>query len=168
MFSFNLLLNSKVSPISAICVFCVCCSLAWMCFLFPSPSFSLIAQSIIVAVYSLSRVWLFETPWTEACQAPHPSLSPQACSNSSPLIRWCHSTISSPVAPFSSCPQSFPASESFPLSRLFTSGGLSIGSSALASVLPMNIQGWIPLGSTGLIYLLSRDLYWWEPCNFYW
>ena len=84
---------------------------------------------------------------------PCPSLSPQACSNSYPLNQWYHPTISSSVAPFSSCPQSFPASGSFPVSKLFISGGQSIGDSALASVLPMNIQGWFPLGLTGLVSL---------------
>ena len=89
---------------------------------------------------------------------PCPSPSPGVCSNSHPLNRWCHPTISSSVVPFSSCPQSFPASESFPVSRLFASGGQSIGASASASVLPMNIQRWFPLGLTGLISLLSKGL----------
>ena len=77
---------------------------------------------------------------------PCPSPTPEACSNSCPQSRWCHPTISSSVIPFSSCLQSFPASGSFPMSRLFTSGGQSIGVSASASVLPMNIQDWFPLG----------------------
>ena len=84
-----------------------------------------------------------------------PPLSPRVCSNSCPLSRWCHPTISSSVTLFSSCPQSFPASGSFPMSQLFTSGGQNIGASASASVLPMNIQGWSPLGWTGWI-LLSK------------
>ena len=88
---------------------------------------------------------------------PCPSLSPGACSNSYPLSQWCHPTISSSVAPFSSCPQSFPLLGSFPMSRLFTSGGQRIGAWASASVLPMNIQGWFPLGLCGLIFL-ERDL----------
>ena len=75
-----------------------------------------------------------------------------------PLSRWCHPTISSSVAPFSSCLQSFLASGSFPMSRLFVSGGQSIGASALASVLPMTIQGWFPLGWAGLISLQSKGL----------
>ena len=83
---------------------------------------------------------------------PFPSVSPRVCSNSCPLSRWCHSTISSSVAPFS-CPQSYPASRSFLMSQLFTSGGQSIEASASASVLPMIIQGWFPLGLTGLISL---------------
>ena len=80
-----------------------------------------------------------------------PCLSPipGAYSNSCPLSQWCHPTISSSVIPFSSCLQSFPASGSFPMSQFFTSGGQSIGASASASVLPMNIQDWFLLGLTG-------------------
>ena len=89
---------------------------------------------------------------------PCPSLSPEVCSNSSPLSRWGHPTISSSVALFSSCPQSFPASGSFPMNPFFTLGGQSIGASASASVLPMNIQNWFLLGLTGLISLLSKGL----------
>ena len=84
------------------------------------------------------------------------SSSPRVCSNSCPLSQWCHATISSSVVPFSSCPQSFPASGSFPRSRLFASGGQSIGASA--SVLPVNTQDWFPLGLTGLTSLLSKGL----------
>ena len=82
----------------------------------------------------------------------------QVCSDSCPLSWWCHPTISSSVIIFSSCPQSFPASGSFPRSRLFASGGQSFGASAAASVLPMNIQGWFPLGLTHLISLLSKGV----------
>ena len=84
---------------------------------------------------------------------PCPSPTPRACSNSCPSSWWCHSTISSSVIPFSSCLQSFPASESFPVSQFFSSGGQSIEASASASVLPMNIQDLFPLGWTGLISL---------------
>ena len=84
--------------------------------------------------------------------------SSRACSNACPLSQWCHPTISSSVIPFSSCLQSFPASGSFPVSWLFTSGGQSTGVSASASVLPMNIQDWFPLGLTGLISLQSKRL----------
>ena len=87
---------------------------------------------------------------------PCPSPSPRACSNSCPLSRWCHRTISTFVVPFSSHLQSFPASGSFQMSQFFTSGGQSIGVSA--SVLPMNIQDWFPLGWTGLISLHSKGL----------
>ena len=83
---------------------------------------------------------------------------PPVCSNSHPLSRWCYLTISSFVIPFSNCLQSFPASGSFSMSWLFASGGQSIGASALASVLPMNIQGWFPLRLTGLISLQSKGL----------
>ena len=74
-----------------------------------------------------------------------PSLSSRVCSSSGPLSWWCHSTISSSVSPFSSCPHSYPESESFLMSRLFTSSDQRLGASALASVLPMNIQDWFPL-----------------------
>ena len=87
---------------------------------------------------------------------PCSSPTPRACSNSCPLSRWCHPTISSSVVPFSSCLQSCPARGSFQKSQFFTSGGQSIGASA--SVLPMNIQDWSPLGWTGLISLQSKRL----------
>ena len=89
---------------------------------------------------------------------PCPSPTPGACSNSCPLGRWVHPTISSSVIPFSFCLQSFPESRSFPMSQFFTSDGQSIGASASASVLPMNIQGWFPLGLTGWISLHSKGL----------
>ena len=88
---------------------------------------------------------------------PCPSPVPRVYSNSCPLSRWCHPTISSSVVPFS-CLQSFPASRSFQKSQFFTSGGRSIGASAWASVFPMNIQDWFPLGWTGLISLQSKGL----------
>ena len=88
---------------------------------------------------------------------PCPSLSLGACSNSCPESRQCHPTVSSFVAPFSSCPQSFPALRSF-LMSLFISGGQRFGASASSSVLPMNIQGQFPLGLTGLISLLPKGL----------
>ena len=101
-------------------------------------------------------------------RVPCPSPSPGVCSNLCPLSWWCwqitHLILSSPdsfnhsssVAPFSSCPQSFPALGSFPMSRLFSSGGQSIRASA--SVLPMNIQGWSPSGLIGLTFMLSNGL----------
>ena len=93
--------------------------------------------------------------WLQHTRLPCLSLSPRGCSNSCPLNRWCHPTISSSVTLFS-CPQSFPASRTFQMSQLFISGGQSIGASVSASVLPMNIQGWFPLGLTSLISLLSK------------
>ena len=89
---------------------------------------------------------------------PCPSPTPRVYSNSCPLIRWGHPTISSSVIPFSSCLQFFPASESFPRSQFFTSGGQSIGVSASALVLPVNIQDWFPLGWTDWISLQSKGL----------
>ena len=89
---------------------------------------------------------------------PCPSPTPGVYSNSCPLSRWCYTTISSSVIPFSSCLQSFPASGSFPMSQFFVSGGQIIGISASVSVLPINIQDWFPLGWTGWISLLSKAL----------
>ena len=89
---------------------------------------------------------------------PCPSPTPGACSKSCPLSRWCHPTISSSVVPFCSCPQSFPASGSFPMSQFFSSGGQSIGASASASVLPVSIQDWSPLGGC-----FSVDIYFHFP-----
>ena len=86
-----------------------------------------------------------------------PPLSPRVCSNSCPLTWWCYSTILSSVTSFSSCPQSFPTSGSFLMRWLFPSGGKSIG--PLASVLPVNIQAWFPLGVTGLIFFQSKGLW---------
>ena len=88
------------------------------------------------------------------CPSPTPRVHPNSCSSS----WWCHPAISSSVVPFSSCPQSLPASESFPMSQLFAWGGQSIGVSASASVHPMNTQDWSPLGWTGWISLQSKGL----------
>ena len=97
-----------------------------------------------------------------ACEWQHwppcPSPTPRVYPNSCPLSWWCHPTISSSVVPFSSCPQSFPASGSFQMSLFFTSGGQSIGVSASTSVLPMNTQDWFPLGWTSWISSLSKGL----------
>ena len=87
------------------------------------------------------------------CPSPTPGVYPNSC----PLSRWCHPTIWSSVVPFSSCPQSFPASGSFPMSQLFIWGGQSTGVSASTSVLPKNTQDWSPLGWTGWISFQSRD-----------
>ena len=95
---------------------------------------------------------------SQHARPPCPSPTPGVHSNSRPSSRWCHPAISSSVVPFSSCPQPLPASESFPMSQLFTSGGQSTGVSASASILPMNIQDWSPLGWTGWISLQSKGL----------
>ena len=100
-------------------------------------------------VQLLSPVWHVVSPWA-AVRLPCLSLSPWVCSNSCPLSQCCHPTIPSSVIPVSSCPQSFPASGFFPLSRLFTSGGQSIGASASVSVLPVIIEGCFPLGLTAV------------------
>ena len=111
------------------------------------------------SVQSLSHVQLFATPWTAAHPGlPHPSPTSGVYSNSCPLSWWCHPAISSSIIPFSSCLQSFPASGSFLMSQLFASGGQSTGASASASVLPIYIHDWSPLGLTGLISLQSKGL----------
>ena len=120
----------------------------------------------IMCLYMLSSVQFSHSVMSNSLQPhgllharhPCPSPTPWACSNSCPSSRWCHSTISSSVFPFSSCLQSFPASGSFPVSQFFTSGAQSIGVLASASVLPMNIQDWFPLGWTGWISLQSEGL----------
>ena len=120
-------------------------------------SFEIFCQILVGSVQSLSHVLPFATPWTAARQLPCLSPTPRACSNSCPSSRWYQPMISSSVVPFS-CLQSFPASGSFPVSRFFASGGPSIGVSASAWVLPMNIQDWLPWGLTGSISLQSKGL----------
>ena len=125
------------------------------CFLYCSTS-----QSLLFLLFSLLVMSDSLLPHgLQHARLLCPSPSPGACSNSCPLSRWCHPTISSSVVPFSSCLQSFPASASFLMSQFFTSGGQSIGASASASVLPMNIQGWFPLELTGLISLQSKGVF---------
>ena len=114
-------------------------------FLFSSVQFSCLVRSNSLQPHE-----------TQHARPPCPSPTPRVYPNPCPLSRWCHPTILSSVVPFSSCPQSFPASGSFPMSQLFASGGQSIGVSASTSVLPMNTQGWSPLGWTGLISLQSK------------
>ena len=98
-------------------------------------------------------LWHHETQHARPpCPSPTPGVHPNPC----PLSQWCHPTISFSVVPFSSCPQSFPASGSFQISQLFASGGQRTGVSASASVLPMNIQSWFPLEWTGWIFLQSK------------
>ena len=111
-----------------------------------------------VIVQLFSHIQPFVNLWTAAHRASPSFTSSGACSNSCLLSQWCHPAISFSDALFSSCPQSFPASGSFPVSWLFPSGGQRIGTSASASVLPMNSQGWFPLGWTGLTSLLSKGL----------
>ena len=131
-----------------------------LCSLLPQVSPTLLqpAPEAVFLVQVLSRVQLFVTPWTVG---PHSSLSFTISQNLLKLMSVDSMMLSNPfnpVSPFSSYPQSFPASGSFPVSQLFASGGQSIGASASASVLPMNIQGWFLLGLTGLISLLFKGL----------
>ena len=111
---------------------------------------------VFFGVQSLSMLDSLQPHGLQHIRLPFPLLSPEACSNSCPLSQWCHPTISSSIAPFSSCLLSFSAPGSFLTSRLFASGGQSIGASPSAPVLPMNIQDWFPLGLTGLISSLSK------------
>ena len=112
----------------------------------------------ISSVQLLSRVRLFVTPWIAARRPPCPSPTPGVYSNSCPLSQWCHPVISSSVVPFSSCPQSLPASGFFPTSQHLASSGQNIGVSASASVLPKNTKDLSPLGWTGWISLKSTGL----------
>ena len=118
-------------------------------------------------VFFIILLWLFShsvvsnSLWLHGLQhtrLPRPSLSPGVYSSSCPLSWWCHPTISSSVILFSSCPQSLLASGSFPMSQFSVAGGQSIGVSASASVLPMNIQDWFPLVLTDLISCQSKGL----------
>ena len=115
--------------------------------------------SIIQRSDQISHSVMSNSLWpheSQQARPPCPSPTPGVYSNSCPLSRWCHPAISSSVAHFSSCPQSLPASWSFPMSQLFTWGGQSIGVLASTSVLLMNTQDWSPLGWTGWISLQSK------------
>ena len=101
----------------------------------------------------LGSLWLHGLQHT---RFPYPSLSSRVCSNSCPFSQWCYPTVSYFIVPFSSCFQSFPPSGSFPMNWFFASGGQNIAASASATVFPINIQGWLPLGLTGLISMLSK------------
>ena len=119
------------------------------------PSSNLVQFS---SVQSHSHLWLFATHGLHHTTIPCPSPTPRTYSNSCPLSPWCHPTISSSVVPFFSHLQPFPASGSFLISQFFASSCQSIGVAASASVLPMNIQDWSPLGLTGWISLQSKGL----------
>ena len=127
----------------------------------PSQKLRVAAGYVDVSFYQFSRSVVSVSLWLHGLQharPPCPSPTPRVYSNSCPLSRWCHPTISSSVIPFSSCLQSCPASGSFQMSQLFGLGGQSIGVSASTSVLPMNTQNWSPLGWTGWISLQSKGL----------
>ena len=130
-------------------------------------------EKLAVLYWWTTLTWFFSSHWVQfnsvvsdslrprelqharpPCPSPTPSVHPNPC----PLSQWCYPTISSSIVPFSSCPQSFPASGSFQMSQLFESGGQSFGVSASTSVLPVNTQGWSPLEWTGWISLQSKGL----------
>ena len=128
---------------------------------FSKPVFSAVTMWISLSSVQFSRSVMSDSLWSHELQHATPSCpSPTAgpYSNSCPLSWWCHPTISSSVIPFSSCPQSVPASGSLQMNQLFTSGGQSIGVSVSTSVLQMNTQDWSPLGWTGWIALQSKGL----------
>ena len=116
------------------------------------------AQHKVRSDQSLSRVWLFATPWITAHQASLSITNSRVDSDSHPSSQWCHPATSSSVIPFSSCPQSLPASGSFPMNQLFAWSGQSTGVSPLASFLPKKSQGWSPSNWTGWISLQSKGL----------
>ena len=132
------------------------------------PSFLIEFENLHLALYlflyqfssvqSLSRVRLFVTPWIAACQASLSITNSRSSLKLTSISRWCHPAISSSAVPFSSCPQSFPAPKSFPVSQLFAWCGQSTGVSALASFPPKKSQGWSPLEWTGWISLQSKGL----------
>ena len=149
------------APFYALLVFCpsLCGADGWWrklpllsCHLFTNLVYFLVQFSRSVMSNTLRPHELQHT------RPPCPSPTPGVHSDSRPLGQWCHPAISSSVVPFSSCPQALPASESFPMSQLFTWGGQSTGVSATASVLPMNTQDWSPSEWTGWISLQSKEL----------
>ena len=123
------------------------CTAKWISYQFSSVQFSCSVMSNSLRPHGL---WHARLP----CSSP----TPKACSNLCPSSQWCYTTVSSSVIPFSSCPQSLPASGSFSMSQLFAWGSQSIGVSALISVLPMNTQHWSPLEWNGWISLQSKGL----------
>ena len=145
-----------------------CLNLKSKCFSTPSlnshseyDSYFLLAPWLIysgIQFSQFSHSVLSNSLWPHVLQHTSPSPTPGVYSNSCPSSQWCHPIISSSVVSFSSCPQSFPASGSFQMSQFFASGGQSIGVSASASVLPVNIQDWFPPGWTGWISLQSKGL----------
>ena len=133
------------------------CSLVlyFLCFIKSCVLWYLFMQVQFSRYVMSDSLWPHELKHTKPpCPSPTPRVHPNSCASS----RWCHPAISFSVIPFSSCPKSLPASESFPMSQLFACGGQSIGVSASASVLPMNTQDWSPLGWTGWISLQSKGL----------
>ena len=136
-----------------------CLLISWL----QSPSAVILEPRKIIILFSVqfshsAMSYSLRPHELQHTRPPYPSPTPRVYSNSCPSSRWCHPAISSSVAPFSFCPQSLPASWSFPTSQLFRWGGQNTGVSASASVLPMNIQDWSPSGWTGWISLQSKGL----------
>ena len=150
--SFTPPLNSANSMFALGCLISIQANMA-KAELFISPS-----RSSVSSVGQSCLTLCDPMDWLQHARPPCPSPTPEAYSNSRPSRQWCHPTISSSVVPFSSRLQSFPASGCFQMGQFFTSGGQSIGVSALAAGLPMNIQDWFPLGWTGWISLQSKGL----------
>ena len=126
----------------------------------PTHSYNILLDYLVLLLLFICSVMSdsLQPHGLQHARLPYHLPSPRTCSNSGPLSWLCHPTISSSIFPFSSCPQSFLASGSFLMNQLFASGGQSIGVSASASVFPMNIQDWFPLGLTGFICLQSKGL----------
>ena len=153
------ILTILVLPIHEHGIYLFIC-LCFFCF-FSSASYNFWNTGLLSPSVQFSHSVVSDSLWPHEsqharppCPSPTAGVHPNSCASS----QWCHPAISSSVVPFLSCPQSLPASRSFQMSQLFTSGGQSIGVSASASVLPINIQDWFPLGWTGWISLLSKGL----------
>ena len=149
----------KISLFPLSCFASLKTSIDYNCIDLPDPLFC--PTGVHFSSVQFSRSVVSDSLWPHGLQnarPPWPSPTPRIYSNSRPLSQWCHPTILSSIVPFSSCLQSFPASESFQMSQLLASSGQSIGVLASASVLPMNIQGWFPLGWAGWIFLPSKGL----------
>ena len=147
--------------------FCCCCSVTHSCRTLcdsmdcSTTGFSVLLTPVKLLSVQFSRLVVSDSlrpHESQHARLPCPSPTPRVYSNSCPSNRWCHPAISSSVVPFSSCPQSLPASGSFPMSQLFAWGGQSIGVSAFVSILPMNTQDWSPLGWIGWTSLQSKGL----------
>ena len=159
--AFVLHLRFKIITLATTCISTVCCAiivnLKNSLLSISLPTWGEWTVWLCCEFVALPLVCLTLQPHGLQCtRLPCPSVSPGVCSNSCPLSQWCYPTVSSSVTPFSSCPQSFPASRSVPVSRLLPSGGHGIGASASASVFSVNTQGWFPLGLTGLISSHSK------------
>ena len=122
-------------------------------------------KDLYISSFQFNRSVTSDSLWPHESQharPPCPSATPRVHSNPCPWSRWCHTAMSSSVVPFSSCPQSLPASESFPMSQLFAWGGQNTGVSVLASFLPKYTQDWSPLGWTGWTYIEKSIKQWWK------